>query len=88
MYKRQDRQELLGDGPGDGVQPGAGPTGEDDALHAGQPRACLLYTSDAADERYRVELGGRRIIKKEKKKKIVDFSQSISTAYTTRSISL
>ena len=25
---------------------------------------CLLYTSDAADERFRVDLGGRRIIKK------------------------
>ena len=25
---------------------------------------CLLYTSDAADERSSVDLGGRRIIKK------------------------
>ena len=30
---------------------------------------CLLYTSDAADERSSVDLGGRRIIKKTKKKK-------------------
>ena len=30
---------------------------------------CLLYTSDAADERSRVDLGGRRIIKKKKKYK-------------------
>ena len=29
-------------------------------------RGCLLYTSDAADERSSVELGGRRIIKKKK----------------------
>ena len=29
-------------------------------------RACLLYTSDAADERSSVDLGGRRIIKKKK----------------------
>ena len=28
------------------------------------PHTCLLYTSDAADERSRVDLGGRRIIKK------------------------
>ena len=28
---------------------------------------CLLYTSDAADERSSVELGGRRIIKKKKR---------------------
>ena len=29
---------------------------------------CLLYTSDAADERSSVDLGGRRIIKKKRKK--------------------
>ena len=29
-------------------------------------RSCLLYTSDAADERSSVDLGGRRIIKKKK----------------------
>ena len=29
-----------------------------------QHYACLLYTSDAADERSSVDLGGRRIIKK------------------------
>src|SRR5665811_2608824 len=31
-------------------------------------RACLLYTSDAADDLTRVDLGGRRIIKKKKKR--------------------
>ena len=30
---------------------------------------CLLYTSDAADERSSVDLGGRRIINKKKEKK-------------------
>ena len=29
---------------------------------------CLLYTSDAADERSSVDLGGRRIIKKKREK--------------------
>ena len=33
---------------------------------------CLLYTSDAADERSSVDLGGRRIIKKQTKKKNTD----------------
>ena len=33
--------------------------------------SCLLYTSDAADERSSVDLGGRRIIKKKKKKQEV-----------------
>ena len=32
-----------------------------------QHKGCLLYTSDAADERSSVDLGGRRIIKKKKK---------------------
>src|SRR5678816_749145 len=32
----------------------------------GCTRTCLLYTSDAADERSSVDLGGRRIIKKKK----------------------
>src|SRR5680860_347037 len=31
------------------------------------PSACLLYTSDAADDLLCVDLGGRRIIKKKKK---------------------
>ena len=41
--------------------------------HPGRPdpqerhRGCLLYTSDAADERSSVDLGGRRIIKKKKR---------------------
>ena len=33
-------------------------------------RGCLLYTSDAADERSSVDLGGRRIIKKKKHRNI------------------
>ena len=36
--------------------------------------ACLLYTSDAADDPLRVDLGGRRINKK--KKKIIFFFQA------------
>ena len=34
-------------------------------------RTCLLYTSDAADERSSVDLGGRRIIKKKKTNKYI-----------------
>ena len=33
-------------------------------LSEAQATGCLLYTSDAADERSSVDLGGRRIIKK------------------------
>ena len=48
-------------------------------LHAGNlglrvsyADGCLLYTSDAADERSSVDLGGRRIIKKKTKKANID----------------
>ena len=37
-------------------------------VNQGDARSCLLYTSDAADERSSVDLGGRRIIKKKKTK--------------------
>src|SRR5678815_2597657 len=40
---------------------------------------CLLYTSDAADERSSVDLGGRRIIKKKKIMYFFFFKQK--TAY-------
>ena len=35
-------------------------------------KSCLLYTSDAADDLLCVDLGGRRIIKKKKKKSYRD----------------
>ena len=46
-------------------------------------KVCLLYTSDAADERSSVDLGGRRIItkKKERKKKTYMLSNE-SKRYT------
>ena len=34
--------------------------------------SCLLYTSDAADERSSVDLGGRRIIKKKNTSDVQD----------------
>ena len=40
----------------------------DTRLARGGLSLCLLYTSDAADERSSVDLGGRRIIKKKKTK--------------------
>ena len=36
---------------------------KNDYEHPARDLACLLYTSDAADERSSVDLGGRRIIK-------------------------
>ena len=37
-----------------------------DFVITGHYAICLLYTSDAADERSSVDLGGRRILKKKK----------------------
>eukprot|EP00831_Metopus_contortus_P026587 TRINITY_DN2258_c0_g1_i3.p2 TRINITY_DN2258_c0_g1~~TRINITY_DN2258_c0_g1_i3.p2 ORF type:complete len:109 (+),score=53.83 TRINITY_DN2258_c0_g1_i3:152-478(+) len=38
------------------------------AIREEEIKSCLLYTSDAADDTPCVDLGGRRIIKKKKKK--------------------
>ena len=38
---------------------------------------CLLYTSDAADERSSVDLGGRRIIKKKNSKNIMSRNRAM-----------
>ena len=46
--------------------------GDPALTHVGQGSGCLLYTSDAADERSSVDLGGSRIIKKKKKKKRIE----------------
>ena len=40
-------------------------------VNIASPSTCLLYTSDAADERSSVDLGGRRIIKKKKKAALI-----------------
>ena len=64
VYKRQPRHvaRVRRSGPGErrGCRDGGVP-GEREPLALD---ACLLYTSDAADERSSVDLGGRRIIKK------------------------
>ena len=42
---------------------------------------CLLYTSDAADERSSVDLGGRRIIKKKKNRQAAQSLRKINTQH-------
>ena len=64
VYKRQVPHEALLGGDGHrAAEDGAGGAALGDVARLGA-RACLLYTSDAADERSSVDLGGRRIIKK------------------------
>ena len=45
---------------------------------------CLLYTSDAADERSSVDLGGRRIIKKNTR---INLSRALPHIYKKKIIS-
>ena len=47
--------------------------------HVDYLQSCLLYTSDAADERSSVDLGGRRIIKKKTKHRQIDHSNTTTT---------
>ena len=47
-------------------------------------RPCLLYTSDAADERSSVDLGGRRIIKKKKNRTTDRGARTNNTQQCTR----
>src|SRR5674536_287815 len=49
----------------------SGPGGRK-GLAGARLETCLLYTSDAADEEDSVDLGGRRIIKKKKKKNKIE----------------
>ena len=49
-------------------------------------RPCLLYTSDAADERSSVDLGGRRIIKKKQHCIVDSVNFSVQTKRQLRQI--
>ena len=70
--RRRDRDALrtwvaMGDGAGSYFQDPGPRERKPHACGEGigdQYQNCLLYTSDAADERSSVDLGGRRIIKK------------------------
>ena len=66
VYKRQDmdaaRLELAAF-----VHAHNSPSATENCAHnSAHSGGCLLYTSDAADERSSVDLGGRRIIKQKK----------------------
>ena len=73
VYKRQELawSDWKGTAGWDRLGPAARTTGASSGPGpmSSSPRACLLYTSDAADERSSVDLGGRRFIKKKKIKK-------------------
>ena len=64
VYKRQGEDQPVAHGPQLARQEAVAGHQRNDAREAGVAGVCLLYTSDAADERSSVDLGGRRIIKK------------------------
>ena len=61
-YEQKDKLTFRVSDEGNGFDP-------DSVPDPTQPQFCLLYTSDAADERSSVDLGGRRIITKKKREK-------------------
>ena len=66
MYKRQGRRRAVVDAVEQHDEERA-KAQHREPRQVGQRRGvCLLYTSDAADERSSVDFGGRRIIKKKK----------------------
>ena len=68
----RDRTGAEGDGAIiEGDERGDGEVARNDIAAPGRlVKRCLLYTSDAADERSSVDLGGRRIIKKKKNRQV------------------
>ena len=66
VYKRQAENGESGKGWSDLPERGADGSFAQGKRWAKPLYSCLLYTSDAADERSSVDLGGRRIIKKKK----------------------
>ena len=67
VYKRQDNGLTRGEAKNKGTFPLMPNLSYSPWMLSTTAITCLLYTSDAADERSSVDLGGRRIIKKKKK---------------------
>ena len=64
VYKRQENVLLVATEPNRRLPVEAQRPFSQFMLRGDRFKICLLYTSDAADERSSVDLGGRRIIKK------------------------
>ena len=64
VYKRQDAASCSIKSIGAALAKALAIVAQEEERNLTFHAACLLYTSDAADERSSVDLGGRRIIKK------------------------
>ena len=69
VYKRQAEDLLMSDTAAAATDDEEVEEQAEQALSTVDSEFCLLYTSDAADERSSVDLGGRRIIKKKNRGK-------------------
>ena len=67
VYKRQEIDQMSEQAVGAVAERLAGYSTDHPDVQVKRVVICLLYTSDAADERSSVDLGGRRIIKKKKR---------------------
>ena len=66
VYKRQGENVTVQVANFNSNQPAIDGKSKSSDAKSWQDRTCLLYTSDAADERSSVDLGGRRLITKKK----------------------
>ena len=64
VYKRQEWLQTISDGDTIRLRQARAQGLKNELALRESLACCLLYTSDAADERSSVDLGGRRIIKK------------------------
>ena len=72
VYKRQGHHAVPAARRESGAAPAAAGAGAGHTHRFARLGHCLLYTSDAADERSSVDLGGRRIIKKKNDDSMTD----------------
>mgnify|MGYP003381651143 CR=1 FL=1 len=79
VYKRQVHEGAAAVLPGRHAQRPVDARQPRVVLEAAQRAHCLLYTSDAADERSSVDLGGRRIIKKKNNQRVTGGPMSQET---------
>mgnify|MGYP003381636513 CR=1 FL=1 len=78
VYKRQEQLWGSDSRSIEALTPGSKPLPILPPLEKESDFSCLLYTSDAADERSSVDLGGRRIIKQKKKQAKYDHTARLT----------
>ena len=81
VYKRQAEKSTGKGGELNAVSASGGAGAMSASTNTGVGKACLLYTSDAADERTSGDVGGRRIIKKKQSVDLADIRMHPSCSH-------